>query len=183
MGKLSNKRQALQEKVKEYAAKRVELFKQELAARGLTWCTYCGEISLETETGLLFIEGREKYSHGYGNAFYGFRDISKLHRVCTKCRERAMAKHGQIGKFDSFTKDQESYHAFSAEKRADGYYACKFGEWVKIEDGKCNLGEPPDQLVEKKVEEWNLPPKIETRWEHSEWKLVIHERTAMAEAV
>ena len=69
------------------------------------------------------------------------------------------------------------------EKRDDGYYARKFGTWVKLDDENCKLNELSSELVEKLAEEWNLPPRIEVelKWPSSE-KLVIHERTAMAEA-
>ncbi len=170
--------------VEEYGARRVELLKQELQARGITWCTYCSEVVLENEAELLLVEGREEYSHGEGNAYYGFRDFSKLHRSCPSCRERAADKHGQGGAHDSRAKDQSSFYAFRVEKREDGHYARKFGNWVKLDDENCKLDEPSSQLIEKLAEEWNLPPRIEieSKWPSFEEKLVIHERVAMAEA-
>ena len=181
---LSAERQSLRQVVKGYGAKRVELLKQELQTRGMTWCTYCSEVIHENEAELLLVEGREEYSHGYGNAYYGFRGFSKLHRACPACRERAADKHGQKGAYDSQAKDQSSFYAFRVERREDGHYTRKFGNWVKLDDKNCTLDEPSSQLVEKLAEEWNLPPRIEveSKWPSSEEKLIIHERVAMAEA-
>ncbi|MBI2278827.1 MAG: hypothetical protein HYU81_02075 [Candidatus Brennerbacteria bacterium] len=180
---LSAERQSLRQVVKEYGTKRVELLKQELQARGVTWCTYCSAVIPESDAELLLVEGREEYSHGYGNACYGFRGFSKLHRACPTCRERAADKHGQKGSYDSQAKDQSSFYAFRVEKRDDGYYARKFGNWVKLDDENCKLNEPSSQLVEKLAEGWNLPPRIEveSRWPSSEEKLIVHERV-LAEA-
>jgi hypothetical protein len=158
---LSAERHSLRQMVSEYNAKRVELLKQELIARGMTWCTYCSDVIPESEAELLLVEGREKYYHGYGNAYYGFRGFSKLHRACPACRERTADKHGWKDAYDSWAKDQSSFYAFRVEKRDDGYYARKFGNWVKLEDEKCQLDEPSSRLVEKLAEEWNLPPRIE----------------------
>ena len=180
---LSTERQALRQVVKEYGAKRVELFKQELQARGMIWCTYCSEVIPENEAELLLVEGREEYSHGYGNMFYGFRGFSKLHRACPACRERTADKHGRMGAYDSQAKDQLSFYAFRVEKRDDGYHARKFGNWVKLDDKDCALDEPLSRLVENLAEEWNLPPRleVESKWPSSEEKLIVHER-ALAEA-
>lgn len=181
---LSAERQSLRQAVKEYGEKRVKLLKQELQARGMTWCTYCSAVIPESEAELLLIEGRKEYTHGYGNAYYGFSDFSKLHRACPACRERAADKHGQKGAYDSQAKDQSSFYAFRMERREDGYYARKFGNWVKLDDKNCSLDEPSSQLVEKLAEEWSLPPRIEveSKWPSSEEKLIVHERVAMAEA-
>lgn len=178
-------RQALRQVVNEYGAKRVELLKEELRARGMTWCTRCSAVLPEGETELLLLEGREKYSHGYGNAYYGFRDFSGLHRACPKCREEAADKHGTRGPYNRLAKDQSSFYAFRVEKREDGYYARKFGEWVKLDEENCKLSEPSSQLVEQLAAEWNLPPRIEVESKPPsfEKKLVIHEQAAIAEAV
>lgn len=181
---LSTERQALRQAVSEYGAKRIELLKQEFVARGTTWCTYCSEVIPEGEAEFLLVEGREEYSGGYQNSCYGFRSFSKLHRACCACRERAVDKHGQKGAYDSQAKDQASFYAFRVEKREDGYYARKFGNWAKLDDKNCKLDEPSSRLVEKLAEEWNLPPRIEVawKWPSSEEKLIIHERAAIAEA-
>ena len=181
---LSTEWQLLRQVVKEYGARRVELLKQEFQTRWMTWCTYCSEVIPEDEAELLLVEGREQYSHGYGNAYYGFRGFSKLHRACPACRERAADKHGQKSAYDSQAKDQSSFYAFRVEKREDGYYAREFGNWVKLDDKNCTLDEPSSQLIEKLAEEWNFPPRveIESKWPSSEEKLIIHERVTMAEA-
>lgn len=185
---LSDEQLALRQAVDEYGAKRVELFKRELHARGMTWCTYCSDEICskasaipESEVGLLLVEGREEYSGGYENSCYGFRDFFRLHRACSKCRERAFDRHGTRGRYNTLAKDQSIFYAFRVEKREDGYYARKFGNWGKLDDKKCELPEPPSQLVEQLAEEWDLPPRIELK---SQWPLkdtlVIHERAAMA---
>lgn len=176
-------RQLLRQVVREYGAKRVELLKQELQARGMTWCTCCSEVIPESEAELLFVEGREEYTHGYEGSYYGFRGFSELQWACSTCRERAADKHGQRGEYDSLAKDQSSFYAFCVEKRDDGYYARKFGDWVKLDDENCKLDEPSSRLVEQLAEEWNLPPRIElvSKWPRSE-ELIIHERVTMAKA-
>ncbi len=179
---LNAEQQALEQVVKEYQAKRVELLKQELRAREMTWCTYCSKVIPENEAEFLFIEGKEKYSHGYENSYYGFRDFSKLHRACPDCRKCAADKHGQKSEYDSQTRDYSIFYAFLVEKRDDGYYARKFGEWVKLNDYDCAFGEPSSQLVEKLTEEWNLPPRIEIDSRRSGSNIVIHEPAATAEA-
>ncbi len=164
--------------IKEYCAKRIGLLKSEFAARGMTWCTQCSAVIPENEAELLLLAGRGEYSHGYGDAYYGFRDFSKLHRACPACRERTADKHGQKGAYSSQAKDQSIFYAFRVEKREDGHYARKFGNWVKLDDENCKLDEPSSQLVDKLTEEWNLPPRIEIKsnWPHGEVELVIHER-------
>lgn len=170
--------QLLRQLIREYGEKRVELLKQKLQERVLTWCTCCSKVIPESEAELLLFEGREEYSHGYENMFYGFRGFSKLHRVCSACREHAADRHGRTGRYDSQAKDQESFYAFCVEKRDDGYYARKFGDWAKLDGEKCKIDEPRNDLVEKLGEEYNLPSRIDFR---SHWpsddELVIHERT------
>ena len=174
---LSAARETLRQVVSDYGAKRVELLKQKLHAQGMTWCTYCSKVVPESETELLFIDGREKYSHGHGNAYYGFRAFSKLHRACHACREDAADRHGWKSPYDSQAEDQASFYAFRVEKRDDGYYARRFGKWVKLDDENCKLDELSSRLVEKLAEEWNLPSRIEFRSKMlgSEEKLVIYE--------
>lgn len=171
---------ALYQRLEDYNTKRVELVKQELRARGLTWCTRCAAIFPESEAELVLIEGTEEYTHGYGNSCYSFRNFSNLLRACPISREQVFDQHGKQGPYDSLLKNQESFSAFRVEKRDDGYYARKFGNWVKLDDGKYGLPELPKQLIEKLANDWNLPPRIEFKSERlfSEEKLVIHERTA-----
>ena len=167
----------LRELVEEYRRKRVELFKQELIARGMTWCTYCSRVIPESQAELMLFEGRERYSHGYEDAFYAFRGFSNLYRLCPACREWAADQHGWVGSYDSQAKDQSSFYAFRVEKRDDGYYARKFGNWVKLDDKKYSLGEPSSKLVERLAKELNLPPRIEidSDWQSLEKRLVIDE--------
>ncbi|PIR37229.1 MAG: hypothetical protein COV34_03325 [Candidatus Zambryskibacteria bacterium CG10_big_fil_rev_8_21_14_0_10_42_12] len=181
---LSDEQQSLRQIVEEYGARRIKLLKQELHAHELTWCTCCHTEVPEASTELLFIEQTEEYTHGYGNMFYGFRSSAKLHRTCPTCRELATDKHGQKGPYDSRAKDQASFHAFRVEKHEDGYYARKFGNWIKLDDKNCGQDDPSNQLVEKLAEEWGLPPRIEVKhdWPTKQEMLVIHERVAMAKA-
>ncbi|TAL48781.1 hypothetical protein EPN83_03230 [Patescibacteria group bacterium] len=180
---LSSERQTLRQVVKEYGAKRVELLKQELQARGMTWCTCCSGAIPESESELLFVEGAEERSGGYENSCWGCERFSKLHRVCSGCRDKAQDRHGTQGRYDNFNKIQAYFYASRVEKREGGYYARKFGNWVKLDDENCKLDEPSGQLVERLAEEWNLPPRIEVepKWPSSEGKLVVHERM-LAEA-
>jgi hypothetical protein len=185
--KLNDERQALLEKVEAYAVKRAEFFKQMLSARGMTWCTHCSKIIPETDVEFLFVEGRQEYSHGYGNSFYGFRGFANLRIACSTCRQEAADRHGWKGEYSSQCNDQASYYAFKAEKREDGYYARKFGEWVKLEDEKCKLNEfPPKELVEKYAAEYGLPAKITFDYDGgfclSDRKLVIRKLVPKTEA-
>lgn len=185
---LHAEQQGFRRMVEEYSVKRVELIIEELRARGMTWCTLCAkelwrtpEVLPEKETELLLLKGREEYSHGYGNAYHGFRDFSRLHRACPKCRKTAYDKHGTRGCYSTQAKDQSSFYAFCVEKREDGYYARKFGNWVKLDDKDCKLAEPSNSLVEELAKKWNLPPRIEL--DYGDCKLMVHEQAAMAEAV
>jgi hypothetical protein len=173
---LLTQQQSLRQQVSQYGAKRIELLGQELQARGLTWCTRCSEVIAEDETELMFVEGKEYYSCGYENSCYGYRDFAGLHRACPSCREQAADKHGQRGPYDSLAKAQSSFYAFRVEEREDGYYARKFGNWMKLEPTSCEFSGPSFQLVERLTQEWGLPPKIEVVSEgFNREKLVIHE--------
>ena len=179
---LRAERQALEQVINEYCTKRVELFKEELRARGMTWCTYCSAVLPEGEAKLLLLEGKEEYSCGYEDSCYSFRGFLKFHRACPKCREAAADKHGTRGSYDKTLEDQASFYAFRVEKREDGYYARKFGNWVKV-DEKCKLSGASVSLVEKFAGDLGLPPRIEIEgWSGSGEKLVIHERATTAEA-
>jgi hypothetical protein len=184
---LDSERRILRQIVEEYGVKRIELLKEELHMRGLTWCTLCAQkienicsskqdVILERDVDFILLEGRETYSCGYENSCYGFRNFSGLHRVCLSCRESAHDKHGSRGDYDTSEKDQTSFFAFRVEKRDDGYYARKFGVWMKLNDKNCKLPEPSSQLVDRLAEEWNLPPRIEF---YRDDKLVIRERATV----
>lgn len=183
---ICTKRQELRQVVDEYTGQRIELFKETLNARGMMWCTYCLALFPKDKTELLLVEGREEYSHGYGDAFYGFRGFSKLHRACPTCRERAADKHGLIGPYDSQAKDQERFYVFRVEEREDGYYACKFGTWVKLKDDKYRyrIDEPTNELVNRFARVLDLPPRMEvgSTWSNSDGMLIIHEQSAVVEA-
>jgi hypothetical protein len=180
---LRSEQETLRKFIKEYEIKRIEFFKEELRARGLTWCTICAEKKIfdspevipECDVELILLEGREMYSCGYENSCYGYRDFFDLHRACLKCREEAFDKHGIHGSYNKLAHDQEYFNAFRVEKRNDGYYARKFGNWVKLDDEKCKFPRPPYQLVNRLTEEWDLPPRIELDRDD---KLVICEPVA-----
>ena len=112
-----------------------------------------------------------------GDGKFLISSFSKLHRLCPACREWAADQHGWVGSYDSQAKDQSSFYAFRVEKRDDGYYARKFGNWVKLDDKKYSLGEPSSKLVERLAKELNLPPRIEidSDWQSLEKRLVIDE--------
>lgn len=174
---LDSGRQELRRIVEEYDAKRIELFLEELRAHEMTWCTRCSEALSEDKAELILLEGRTQYSCGYENSCYGFRDFSNLHRVCPVCLNKANNRHGWVGDYDTFVKDQEKFYAFRVEKRDDGYYAYKFGNWIKLENEKYKLPGPSSELVERLAEEWNLPPRIELHSQiYGNDKLVVHER-------
>lgn len=177
---LATEQHGLAQIVRGYSARRLELLKNEIRVRGVTWCTYCLKIVPKEEVELMLVEGREQYSHGYGNAYYGFRGFSRLHRACPTCRESAYDKHGSRSSYDTQAKDQASFYAFRVEEREDGYYARRFGNWEELDSEEYKLPDPPNQVVEHLAGEWNLPPRLEI---NRDGKLVIHERVAVAEAV
>ena len=171
LNNLSEKRELLREIVKEYSAKRLYFFKQKLKARGLTWCTYCTKVFSEEDAELLLIEGREQYTHGYGDSYSHSCEFSKLHRACPECQARAADKHGLQ------REDKTAFFAFRVEERGDGYYARKFGEWVELAPEKCSLDEPSSEKIEGLAAELALPARIEVEleWPGSRGKLIIHE--------
>jgi hypothetical protein len=171
---LDSERQELRRLVEGYNVKRVELFLKELSGRKLTWCTRCKKALSENETEFILREGRTTYTHGYGNSYYGFRDFSKLHRVCAACRDESFNRHGWVSGYDTQAKNQEKFYAFRVEKHEDGYYACKFGNWVKLEDKKYELPGPPSELIENLAKEWNLPPRMEVKFQNDD--LMVHEQ-------
>ncbi len=189
---LYSEQRMLRQLIEEYNAKRVVLFQQELQQRGLTWCTLCAEkievicgseqqeVIPESEAELILLTGREMYSCGYENSCYGFRDFFKLHRVCPACREKAFDKHGIHGTYGSLAKNQTSFYAFRVEKRDDGYYARRFGDWEKLDEEKCVLPDPPRQLIDQLAQEWNIPPRISLDRDEN---LVIHEQWTAVKAV
>lgn len=158
---LDSERRRVQRVVGEYNKRRILLFFEGLRARGMTWCTCCSQVLPEGEAKLILLEGREEYSGGDENSCYGFRDFRGLHHACPACCEKAFDKHGSRGLYDTSTQDQSSFFAFHVEKCDDGYYVCKFGEQVKIDDGDCKLPKLPSQLIERLAGELNLPPRIE----------------------
>lgn len=181
---LSDKYDLIRQAVEEYGVKQVELIKQELQTRGMTWCTRCSAVIPESMAELVFVESREVYScsvgYGNGDVDFHFRDFANLHRACHACRERFSIIHGQIGRYDLLAKDYEILYAFRVEKGDDAHYAEKFSGWVKLDDKNCKLvDEPSSQLVEKLAEEWNLPPRIEYRrkseWAIFEAEFIVHE--------
>ncbi|MBI5077571.1 hypothetical protein HZB94_04290 [Candidatus Falkowbacteria bacterium] len=178
---LCSERQTLRQTIDEYGVKRIELLEEELRARGLTWCTRCSAILPEGKTELLLLEGRKQVSGGYQNSCYGFENFFHLHRACPQCREKAFNDHGTHGEYDALASDQASFFAFRVEQRADGYYAHKFGDWIKLEGEKSKLPKPSSQLVEKIGKEWNLPPQIGFDYRDGD-KIKIHEQAATAEA-
>jgi hypothetical protein len=162
---LSAEWQTLRQVVEEYDAKRIELLKQELQARGMTWCTRCSTVIAKADAGLLFVEGISQVSCGYENSCWRDESFASLHRACSSCRQKSFDKHGSrgFGQWDSGDRDKTFFHAFEVEKRDDGYYARKFGAWVKLDDGTCEPNEPSSGLVEKLAEEWGFPPRIEVK--------------------
>lgn len=166
----------LQDITDAYNKKWEELIKQELHSRGMTWCTMCFMVVPMSRVKLLFTEGREMYS---GGGEYGFRGFSELHRACTTCWERAFDEHGQKGEYDSTLRDQTIFYAFRVEKRSDGYYARKFGHWIKLvkvtesydarKSGNwvkltenCKLDDDvPYELRGRLARGWKLPERIE----------------------
>ncbi len=150
----------LEEAVCQYNTQRVDCVKQELGHQALTWCTKCFTIFPESEAELLLFTGKEEYTSGYENSCYGLRDFLEFHRVCKECGNKAGDKHGSRGEYDSILNDQSIFYAFRVERRPDGYYARKFGNWVRLEDGKLALADLPSRLVDELAARWHIPHKI-----------------------
>ncbi len=178
---LADEREKLRQAVSTYAQKRREFFERKLAHYKKTWCTKCEQVVSIDDAELLLTEGSEQYTHGYGGAYYGFRNFLHLYRSCSECRQQAFDRHGRTGAYDPHAKGQSSFSAFVVEKREDAYYARKFGSWVKCAEITHEFPGIPEKLIEQFTEEWALPPKIEIRsggWPHThrEGELVIHEQ-------
>lgn len=177
-------KQKLREMVDKYKAKRIELFMEELRTLKMSWCTLCSKMFPKNKIKFLLLEGREEYSGGMNNSCYGFQNFSNLHHACSECRQSACDKHGSRGAYDELAKDQTHFFAFFVEKRDDGYYARKFGKWIKLEDNKYKLPDLPSQLIESLAKEWHFPPRIEIRdYISCDELVVIHDSVAIAKAV
>jgi len=156
---LSAKKLALEQAITEYDAIRIEFFKKELQARGVTWCTYCSKVIPEAEAQLLLVELNVEDASLSGATVYGHRDISLLQRACHTCRVLAAENHEWMAVYNSVAHEFESRcEVFRVEKRNDDYYANKDGNWVKIES--YPLAEPSIQLIDRFTEEWQLPSGI-----------------------
>ncbi|KKP78375.1 MAG: hypothetical protein A2271_03305 [Candidatus Moranbacteria bacterium RIFOXYA12_FULL_35_19] len=158
--RLLEEKRTMEKIVSEHSEKRIKLVKQKLMEQKMTWCTRCSKIIPQKATRLVLIEGKERYSHGYQGSLYGFRSFSKIHRACHACRKGFTEKHGISGDYDSQAKNQTSFFAFRVTKHKDGYYAHKFGDWVKLNDKNYPIDEPSDILIEKLAKEYDIPPKI-----------------------
>lgn len=162
--RLSEERKTLGELVESYRLARITLLEERMREHKMTWCTRCTKSILENETQLIFIDETRERSGGYGNSEYWFENQLALHRVCSSCRELFANHHGWKGKYDRQSNNQAYFYAFKAEKREGGYYAYKFGNWVKI-DGKIEnfLDQGPfESMAEELAKEMGflLPPKI-----------------------
>jgi len=171
-------REELQRAVGTYTQKRVELFEQRLVQYKKTWCTKCGQVVSADDVKLLLTEGSEEYTHGYGGAYYGFRNFLHFYRACSECCQQAFDRHGRTGAYDSHAKGQSSFYAFIVEKREDAYYARKFGKLVKCAEITHEFSGVPDKLIEQFAVEWALPPRIEINsiYPNHKDELVIHEQ-------
>lgn len=176
---LANGWQKCRESVDTYTNQRAALFLKKLAQRRLDWCTKCNQVFPVNNVQLLLTEGSQEYSHGYGGAYYGFEGFTHLYRACLECREKDFDRHGSVGSYDSLAKGQASFRAFRVEKRADGYYARKFGNWKKCCEISYEFPQVPENLIDQFTEQWSLPPKIELRSRglYGEDEFIIHEQT------
>lgn len=153
---LSGKKKALEQAIKEYDAIRIELFKKELQARGLTWCTYCSKVIPEAEAQLLFVKLNVEEASLSGATIYGYRNISLLQRACLACGVLAADNQEWMAVYNSVANEYETnFEVFRVEQRNNDYYANKDGNWNKIES--YPLVEPSIQLVDRFAEEWHLP--------------------------
>lgn len=162
--KLSGEIQKLERLVDSYHLERVRIFEEKMRELGMTWCTGCAKSILEKQTLLVFVEETRERSGGYQNSEYWFDNQRALHRVCPDCQKKFFTRHGWKGEYDRQSNKQACFHVFNAEKREDGYYAYRFGNWIKIE-GKvdCLHKNPPECGMEKLANEvgFFLPPKIQ----------------------
>jgi hypothetical protein len=160
-----NESGSLSKAINEYNKERIRLIEEEVAKRGLSWCTRCGNEALPNDLALLFTQGTYQYSHGYEGSCWGHRDFARLDRACSSCRQHAADRHGSIGGYGSEFEEREKFYAFQAEKREDGYYARMFGVFNKIEEKNTKplTQEIPEKLLEKLAEQWGLPARLKEK--------------------
>ncbi len=159
---LSEKKLSLKQVIREYNAMRIELFKKELQARCVTWCTYCSKVIPEAEAQLLLIELNVEDASLSGATIYGYRNISLLQRACPTCRKLAADNHEWMAVYNSVAHEFASrFEVFRVEQRNEDYYANKDGDWMKIES--YPLAEPSIQLINRFTKEWQLPRRIKYR--------------------
>ncbi|MEK7543200.1 MAG: hypothetical protein AAB503_02765 [Patescibacteria group bacterium] len=190
---LGDKETELNRIIDDYYEEWIELLAEEFRTRGVLWCTSCfaGEFGIfgkltilpESELQPLFIEGRVERRCGYQGGEYTYDDFAVLYRACPACRDAAFDKHGWRGEYDKQLKTQAYFHTFRVERHDDGFYACEFGNWVKLENkdiGKSDISDLNEEFIKDLAEKWNLPARIEI---DKDGKLAIHEQTTVAKAV
>lgn len=111
------------------------------------------------EAEMIHTKGTERYSHGYQGSLYGYRDFSRLHRLCRSCLKKAVKKDGSKSSYDSMAENRSTFHMKSVEdfeRRDDGLYIKKLGVWKKF-DGDNKLSNTPRTVVRRVASKWGLP--------------------------
>ena len=180
---MEDEQEKMRSAVSSYEAKHRELFNAEMSAKGLTWCTCCRGTFPESGVHLLLLEGTKEVSSGYEGSCYGYENFSKLHRVCSACREEVVNQHGKHGRFNRVANGQTKFYAFSVEKREDGNYVRKFGDWHKLDGEQCKLPEIPLGLFELLVSLWEFPPRVELCYKHGGPRVAVYEPVQKMEMV
>ena len=141
--------------VKDYNKKRLELFEQEFADRELAWCTLCSVVIPAGKTVMRLIDDKHKMP---GGDIPTYLERSRVRVLCPNC-----LKVEYDSQLPVRGKASEYIHIYPAEKREDGYWAEKSGEWVKVDSEKTifpSLENPP-RNIGKLEAEWGLPPRLE----------------------
>jgi len=159
---VSTARKQRKKKKRKHEKTRAKLIQKKLEEAEMTWCSDCGELVSRDETALVITCGKEEYPHGYQDSMYGFREFSKLYRMCRQCRQKAFEKHGWVGGYDSIAEDRPRFYIITVddfEHREDGLYIQKFGAWKKF-GGQNRLNERRREAMRQIKERWDIPPKL-----------------------
>ncbi len=146
--KLEMHQQELRQFVRAYNEKWLELFRTELEARELGYCSRCGKIAPMRALSLLFFEG---FAHEKGT------DVSELHRMCGDCGE-ALKKMGDgAARLDP----QNPFCVVCDVEVIDGkMFANKHGTRVRLPPHTTPLRPLELMRIKELMREWRHPLRL-----------------------
>ncbi len=142
--KLEIHQRELRQFVRAYNEKWLELFKAELEARELAYCTRCEAIMPVRESSLLLLEGwvPEK---GVPR--------SELHRMCGQCGEEARNRMTRIA-------DERVFIVFEVERIEGKMFARKHNSLIRLPPATYSLEPLGLAKIKKLMREWRHPLRL-----------------------